>query len=103
MDPKIVAQGEGRESKCMISYCNSLPYCFRIFFTKIASCGFTSYFFVVTRVRSQGHVTVSVNVVTKDLWKQGYRSGGKEPHTIIPAVVRDTTQNRLNLPPERTL
>eukprot|EP00079_Xenopus_tropicalis_P038821 XP_017952592.1 PREDICTED: B9 domain-containing protein 1 isoform X1 [Xenopus tropicalis] len=41
-DPKVVAQGEGRE---------------------------------VTRVRSQGCVTVSFNVVTKDLKKLGYNTG----------------------------
>ncbi|XP_043831013.1 B9 domain-containing protein 1 [Dromiciops gliroides] len=40
-DPKIVAQGEGRE---------------------------------VTRVRSQGFVTLSLNVVTKDLKKLGYHT-----------------------------
>ncbi|KAM3662499.1 B9 domain-containing protein 1 isoform 3-T3 [Ammospiza maritima maritima] len=41
-DPKVVAQGEGRE---------------------------------VTRVRSQGFVTISFNVITKDLHKLGYDVG----------------------------
>ncbi|XP_018089917.1 B9 domain-containing protein 1 isoform X1 [Xenopus laevis] len=44
-DPKVVAQGEGRE---------------------------------VTRVRSQGCVTVSFNVVTKDLKKLGYNTGSSD-------------------------
>uniref|UniRef100_A0A8C5TQD2 B9 domain-containing protein 1 n=1 Tax=Malurus cyaneus samueli TaxID=2593467 RepID=A0A8C5TQD2_9PASS len=41
-DPKVVAQGEGRE---------------------------------VTRVRSQGFVTISFNVMTKDMHKLGYDVG----------------------------
>ncbi|XP_063027688.1 B9 domain-containing protein 1 isoform X1 [Melospiza melodia melodia] len=46
-DPKVVAQGEGRE---------------------------------VTRVRSQGFVTISFNVITKDLHKLGYDVGqGQSP------------------------
>eukprot|EP00731_Ephydatia_muelleri_P029047 Em0020g691a len=57
MDPKFVAQGQGRE---------------------------------ITRVRSQGHVSLNVNVVTKDLWKQGYRNGAKEPSTKVHTVVRGT-------------
>ncbi|XP_062359650.1 B9 domain-containing protein 1 [Cinclus cinclus] len=44
-DPKVVAQGEGRE---------------------------------VTRVRSQGFVTISFNVMTKDLHKLGYDVGPAE-------------------------
>ncbi|KAM4698094.1 B9 domain-containing protein 1 [Rhinophrynus dorsalis] len=44
-DPKVVAQGEGRE---------------------------------VTRVRSQGFLTLSFNVVTKDLKKLGYSSSSAE-------------------------
>ena len=42
----------------------------------------------VTRVRSQGHVSLNVNVVTKDLWKQGYRNGAKEPPTNVHTVTR---------------
>lgn len=47
------------------------------------------YLYAVTRVRSQGHVTVSLSVVTKDLWKQGYRNGASQPLTSGPSVVRD--------------
>ncbi|KAJ3601393.1 hypothetical protein NHX12_032362, partial [Muraenolepis orangiensis] len=45
-DPKVVAQGEGRE---------------------------------VTRVRSQGLVTISFNIVTKDMKKLGYDSTPSDP------------------------
>ena len=54
--------------------------------------------FAVTRVRSQGHVTVSLSVVTKDLWKQGYRNGASEPHTSGPSVVRDLNTAVLSRP-----
>ncbi len=37
--------------------------------------------FTVTKTRSQGHVTVNVNIVTKDFWKQGFRNGAHEPQT----------------------
>ncbi|XP_030069028.1 B9 domain-containing protein 1 isoform X2 [Microcaecilia unicolor] len=47
-DPKVVAQGEGRE---------------------------------VTRVRSQGFVTISFNVVTKDMKKLGYDSSPADMQT----------------------
>lgn len=43
----------------------------------------------ITRVRSQGHMTVSLSVMTKDLWKQGYRNGATEPTTSGPSFVRD--------------
>ena len=36
----------------------------------------------VTRVRSEGQVKVTVDVVTKDLWKLGYRNGSQEPSSI---------------------
>ena len=45
VDPRFVAQGEGRE---------------------------------ITRVKSEGKVKISLNVVTKDMFKLGYRSGGQE-------------------------
>ena len=38
----------------------------------------------VTRVRSQGHVKLNLNIVTKDLWKQGYRNGIKDPLPSVP-------------------
>ncbi|XP_004071593.1 B9 domain-containing protein 1 isoform X2 [Oryzias latipes] len=47
-DPKVVAQGEGRE---------------------------------VTRVRSQGFVTVSFHITTKDMKKMGYDTGPSNPQT----------------------
>lgn len=71
VDPKFVAQGEGRESKSTYSRFNVfrvLPWCFS--------------FPTVTRTRSQGHIKLNLNVITKDLWKQGYRNGSREP---IPA------------------
>ncbi|XP_021103236.1 B9 domain-containing protein 1 isoform X2 [Heterocephalus glaber] len=48
-DPKVLAQGEGRE---------------------------------VTRVRSQGFVTLLFNVVTKDMRKLGYDTGPADTHGI---------------------
>jgi len=51
VDPKVVAQGDGRE---------------------------------VTRVRSQGHVTVRFNVVTRDMKKLGYDC---EPATVAHPYV----------------
>ena len=45
----------------------------------------------VTRVRSQGHVVLNINVVTKDLWKQGYRNGAKDPPVNVHAVARETS------------
>ena len=59
----------------------------------------------VTRVRSQGCVTVSMSVVTKDLWKQGYRNGAKEPMTNGPTFIKDspTTYSRSKALPDRTL
>ena len=58
----------------------------------------------VTRVQSEGHVTVSVSVVTKDLWKQGYRTGASETHPSEPTVIRDlnATQSRPFSPSNRT-
>ncbi|XP_066120487.1 B9 domain-containing protein 1 isoform X1 [Saccopteryx bilineata] len=49
-DPKVVAQGEGRE---------------------------------VTRVRSQGFVTLLFNVVTKDLRKLGYDTGPSDTQGVV--------------------
>ena len=65
----------------------------------------TSPDFTVTRVRSQGHVSVSLNVVTKDLWKQGYRNGASDSHASGPTVVRDlnSTQSRSFNLPNRTV
>ncbi|XP_047213429.1 B9 domain-containing protein 1-like isoform X2 [Girardinichthys multiradiatus] len=51
-DPKVVAQGEGRE---------------------------------VTRVRSQGSVTVSFHIMTKDMKKMGYDTGPSTPSTVQSA------------------
>ncbi|XP_035988057.1 B9 domain-containing protein 1 isoform X2 [Fundulus heteroclitus] len=48
-DPKVVAQGEGRE---------------------------------VTRVRSQGFVTVSFHIMTKDMKKMGYDTGPSSPSAV---------------------
>ncbi|XP_042196936.1 B9 domain-containing protein 1 [Callorhinchus milii] len=51
-DPKVVAQGDGRE---------------------------------VTRVKSQGYVTLSFNMVTRDMKKLGYDSGpidGSNPQVV---------------------
>ncbi|XP_028914223.1 B9 domain-containing protein 1 isoform X2 [Ornithorhynchus anatinus] len=62
-DPKVVAQGEGRE---------------------------------VTRVRSQGFVTISLNVVTKDLKKLGYEPG---PPTREAARRRPAQRGRLSEKP----
>lgn len=72
VDPRFVAQGEGRE---------------------------------ITRVRSQGHVTVSLSVMTKDLWKQGYRTGASESHASTPTVIRDlnTSHSRPYSSPNRTI
>ncbi|XP_013862393.1 B9 domain-containing protein 1 isoform X2 [Austrofundulus limnaeus] len=52
-DPKVVAQGEGRE---------------------------------VTRVRSQGFVTVSFNIMTKDMKKIGYDTGPPVPSNTQSAT-----------------
>lgn len=49
-DPKVVAQGEGRE---------------------------------VTRVRSQGFVTLLFNVVTKDMKKLGYDTGPVDTQGVL--------------------
>ncbi|KAI2581804.1 B9 domain containing 1 [Homo sapiens] len=49
-DPKVVAQGEGRE---------------------------------VTRVRSQGFVTLLFNVVTKDMRKLGYDTGPSDTQGVL--------------------
>lgn len=35
----------------------------------------------VTGTRSQGHVTLNINVISKDLWKQGYRNGAVQVST----------------------
>ncbi|XP_038618931.1 B9 domain-containing protein 1 [Tachyglossus aculeatus] len=55
-DPKVVAQGEGRE---------------------------------VTRVRSQGFVTISLNVVTKDLKKLGYDTSPSDVQSSMAASVSE--------------
>ncbi|XP_053424616.1 B9 domain-containing protein 1 isoform X2 [Nycticebus coucang] len=59
-DPKVVAQGEGRE---------------------------------VTRVRSQGFVTLLFNVVTKDMRKLGYYTGPADTHSVpVPSMPQGTTR-----------
>lgn len=45
----------------------------------------------VTRVCSQGHVKLNLNVVTKDLWKQGYRNGSSEPPLSTQSTLREST------------
>ena len=79
VDPKFISQGEGRECKYYIPFNWSV--------LTLYSFGFT-----VTKTRSQGHVTVSVNIVSKDLWKQGYRNGASEPRPSFPT---GETQNRI--------
>ena len=59
-----MAQGEGRESMSTHSI-TILSLCY--------------HFPLVTRTRSQGHIKLNLNVITKDLWKQGYRNGCREP------------------------
>ncbi len=49
----------------------------------------------VTRVRSQGHVKINLNVVTKDLWQQGYRNGAREPGSSVPIPPRESANVRL--------
>jgi len=49
-------------------------------------------FCLVTRVRSQGKVRVKVNVVTKDIWKHGFRNGMVEPSLIMNASTRTPGQ-----------
>ena len=69
--------------------CYNKVLCLRESAMYILALHFDSCVFAVTRVRSQGHVTVSLSVVTKDLWKQGYRNGASEPYSSGPSVVRD--------------
>lgn len=66
---------------------------------------YSPYVYTVTRVHSQGHVTVSINVVTKDLWKQGYRTGATGPPTTGPTVISDlnATHSRPFSPPDRRI
>ena len=61
VDPKFVAQGQGRESTLhnFIIIVNVL-------------------YIIVTRTRSQGFIKLNLNVITKDIWKQGYRNGSHE-------------------------
>ncbi len=53
---------------------------------------FDSVLCLVTKTRSQGHVTVNINVVTKDLWKQGFRNGANEP-----TITNSSKQSRTGL------
>ena len=48
---------------------------------------------------------VTVSVVTKDLWKQGYRNGAKETLINGPTVIKDSPaiHNRSRTLPDRTL
>lgn len=71
----MVAQGEGREGLFLLPFfCEttgdgewSVPA--RIIFPPL------SFYVAVTRVRSQGFVTVSFNIMTKDMKKLGYDVG----------------------------
>ena len=78
IDPKFVAQGQGRESEHTHTHTHK----------------HTLLHSPVTRVRSQGHVSLDVNVVTKDLWKQGYRNGTKEPPINVNTVARGMTSEQ---------
>ncbi|XP_054464036.1 B9 domain-containing protein 1 [Anoplopoma fimbria] len=60
-DPKVVAQGEGRE---------------------------------VTRVRSQGFVTVSFHIITKDMKKLGYDTGPSSPSNTPSATSGWSTEEQ---------
>ena len=48
--------------------------------------------YLVTRVRSQGRVRVKVNVVTKDMWKHGFRNGMAEPSFVVSNSTRTAGQ-----------
>jgi B9 domain-containing protein 1 len=48
----------------------------------------------VTRVCSEGKVKLSLNVVTKDLWKLGYRNGAQEPPSLTAQHHRTQTPKR---------
>ncbi|XP_065899497.1 B9 domain-containing protein 1-like [Dysidea avara] len=47
----------------------------------------------ITRVRSQGKVKVKVNVVTKDMWKHGFRNGMAEPSYVTHSPTRTQSQD----------
>lgn len=73
-DPKVVAQGEGREGESwqLLAATKRAPH-------PIPNLPLTRLIpllpVAVTRVRSQGFVTISFNVMTKDLHKLGYDVG----------------------------
>ena len=56
----------------------------------ITLCGLS--FSLVTRVRSQGRVRVKVNVVTKDMWKHGFRNGMAEPSLVVNTSAKTPDQ-----------
>ena len=45
-----------------------------------------SFHISVTRVRSQGYVTVTFNVVTKDMKKMGYDSTPSDATNVVPGT-----------------
>lgn len=90
VDPKFVAQGKGREGECLL-HCAELRGCcagetvyaphstLTLWHSRIyaypppLSCA-SGPLIAVTRVRSQGTVSVVFNVVLKDFEKYGYAS-----------------------------
>lgn len=79
-DPKVVAQGEGREGLCGAFMTSTPPNTSTSLEQNLFRFGLLRYDFIffpiaVTRVRSQGFVTVSFNIMTKDLKKMGYDTG----------------------------